>query len=236
SYRILNERTAKRADHVITVGSDIKIHLVAKGIPADKISVIPSGVDAQAFRPREGNKARSCLFAGSLIERKGVEYLLGAMSQMPQEFSAVIAGDGPRRNSLMKMAEKERIGNRIVFTGAIAPDQLAKLYSEASFFILPSLSEGLPITILEAMSCGCPVIATRVSAIGDAVVDGYNGLLIRPRDVDDLREKMMVLLQDPELRDRMGRNARETIESTYTWQSVARRIMTVYERVLADRR
>jgi len=109
--------------------------------------------------------------------------------------------------------------------------QVKKIYTGALFFVLPTLKEGSPLVILEAMSCGLPVISTDVSGIPDILKDGYNGFLIQPKDVDGLYQKMNFLINDPKLRKIMGRNARQTALK-FDWENVARKTIKFYELIL----
>lgn len=232
AYTNLEVRICRRADHIIAVSKTIKDELISRwNICEEKITVIPSGVNTSFFEPGK-NKSDYCLFVGQLTRRKGVEYLIRAVHKLSKDIRCIIIGEGPERNSLIKSVNELNLSGKIIFTGAVPFDRLKSLYAQASFFVLPSISEGLPLTILEAMASGCPVIASSVSGVVDIVEDGYNGFLVEPRDVETLRDRIGTLASDPKLRMNMGERAREMVEKRYSWISIAERVTDVYKETI----
>lgn len=228
SYAIC-EQAAEGSDAVICTSSRITSHLVSQGIPTSKFHLVPNGVDVSRFKPDGLGEGGYCLFVGSLTPRKNVGSLIDALSRIP-ELSCVIVGDGPDRERLRKLAAPRR--STIVFAGAVSGDKLLNLYQRASFFVLPSLSEALPLSMLEAMACGIPVCGTRVGDVPTLIKDGYNGLLAEAGNTEQLAENMTKLLENPELRVEMGRHARETIETDYSWDTIATKVVRVYTKVI----
>jgi len=234
--RFIDMNTWRNADHLITVGENIKQELMRWEVPYEKITVIPSGVDTDMFKPSAPNddylfekynvKNPYCLFVGRLTPRKGVKYLLQALKEV--DIQCAIVGDGPQRDYLMSLSKNIGIQNRVFFTGFVPLKDLIALYSSASFFALPSLAEGLPLAILEAMSCGLPVIATNVGGIPDTIIDEYNGFLIETEDVQRLSHVIELLAEDSKLCQEMGKNARQIIESRFSWRSIAEKTVEVY--------
>lgn len=221
----------RRVNRIIAVSENIKNELISRWNLRDKkIAVIPSGVNIDFFRPK--HKSGYCLFVGQLTRRKGVEYLIRSMHKLSKNLQCIIVGEGPERGSLTKLVNKLGLSDKILFTGAVSFNELKNLYGHASFFVLPSISEGLPLTILEAMASACPVIASRVSGVVDTVEYGYNGFLVEPRDVETLRDRIEVLAGDPKLRMNMGEKARETVEKKYSWDSIAETVTAVYKETM----
>ena len=103
----------------------------------------------------------------------------------------------------------------------------------ADFFVLPSLAEGFPLVILEALASGTPVIASGVAGIPEIVLNGHNGLIVPPADAEALTEALQKLAHDPGLRKEMSRNARHMVNEKYSWKSVAKEVLTVYDKVCA---
>jgi len=232
AYTNLEVRICRRVDHIIAVSKTIKDELISKwGTCDDKITVIPSGVDTKFFEPGK-NKGDYCLFVGQLTQRKGVEYLIRAIHRLSKNIQCIIVGEGPERTSLIKSVNELNLSSTIIFKGAVPFDRLKSLYADASFFVLPSISEGLPLTTLEAMASGCPVIASSVSGVIDVIEDGYNGFLVEPHDVETLSNRIEVLAGDQELRMVMGKRAREMVEKSYSWDSIAERVTAVYKEVI----
>lgn len=236
-FRLIDLTTYRKVDRIITVGRAIRDELVRWGITPEKIEVIPNGVSAELLNSGSENVPNLpfrnfCLFVGSLTPRKGVSYLLEALAGV-DGVNSVIVGDGREMGALKHQARALGLAERVHFTGALPQRVVSSMYSMADFLVLPSLAEGLPLVIIEAMACGLPVIATRISGVTDIVIDKWNGLLIEPRSVDELRQGIITLRDNPDLRAMMSANAKQTISEAYTWAAVTRRTVEEYDKVLA---
>jgi L-malate glycosyltransferase len=188
-------------------------------VPAAKTRTIRYGVDTDRFRPESGTAVRRSLrLSGKgpvfgtiarLTEQKGHRYLLEAASRalrLRPDLNFVFAGDGPLRDSLTARARSLGIGDRVRFLGYRT--DVAALLAAFDVFTLPSLYEGLPNAVLEAMACGKPVVATAVDGTPEVVAEGETGLLVPPRDPDRLSGALLRLAGDARLRSRMGAEAR----------------------------
>ena len=152
-----------------------------------------------------------------------------ALSRMKDlEWIWTIAGDGPQMATLKAMAEEYCINGRIHFTGWLSSEQLKEQYSAANVFLFPSMDEGMPNAVLEAMASGLPVVATKIAGNEELVVDGETGRLVPTDDVESLRESLRPLLVDVQMREQMGRAARQRVESSFSWASVVQQ----YENIL----
>jgi len=120
------------------------------------------------------------------------------------------------------------------FSGSCLHDELPRKYGVAGIFVQPSVFDWLPTTVLEAMSCGCAVVASGVGGIPDMITHEENGLLVKPKDVGGLRDAIRLLASDGSLRERLGRNARRTVFERFTWSKVAPQIEAIYETVLEE--
>ena len=218
------------------------------GIPEEKLECIPMGVDINKFKPRDKEKIRQdfkipeqkiILFVGQLNKEKGVNYLLEAISQVvsksyhKKDVRVIIIGDGSEKEYLLNLSKRLGIMNLVTFTGPVIGELLTKWYSLADSFVLPSLTEGRPSVINEAMASECAIVATNIGGIPEQVEDGNNGFLVEPRNVDMLAEKIIYLLDNENEMIRMGKNSRKRIiEKGWTWEGYAKKIMEIYKKIL----
>jgi glycosyltransferase involved in cell wall biosynthesis len=168
------------------------------------------------------------LFVGRLAVEKGLSYLLEALSQCVQrgfDLRLTLVGEGSERESLEKLARARGLGGRVDFKGFVPlGEALWQEYRQADIFILPSLSEGMPKVLIEAMASGLVVIASDVGGIPTLVQDGVNGLLVEPRSPEAIAAALQRLLQEPALRQRLAHNALATARE-YTIEEQARRLI-----------
>lgn len=244
SFQFIDLKAWRRSNHLICVSKNLGKEILKMGIPRERISAIYNGVDDEFLKEKDCRKSqdflrvkygitsRYCLYVGRLTQRKGLGYLLRAIEKISC-VHCVIVGDGPQRESLRSLAKNLHIQDRAIFAGFVPEDDLKDFYAAADFLILPSLAEGLPLVILEALALGVPVIATDVAGIPEIILDGYNGLIVPPGDVDALSIAMKRLASDPELRNKMSAHARQTIGQKFSWRSVAQEVLRVYEKACA---
>jgi len=238
--RALMARSAKRAAAIIAVSghtrADINAYLPRQ---AGKVTVVPHGVDARLFRPQEGPGDRALLeglgiggdyilFVGRLERGKNVSGLLGAYQRLPgpvrRHFSLVLAGpDDNEAAAVRRLAAG--IQGRVVFTGYLGHDRLPALYRHAAALVLPSIYEGFGLPVLEAMACGTPVVATRVSSLPEVI--GEAGILVAPGDTADLTRALERLCTDAALRADLAARGLERAGG-FSWEAAARRTLDVY--------
>jgi L-malate glycosyltransferase len=204
----------KRADYVLVVNTALKEKVLELGINPDKVYVTPNAVNTHKFNPKNleipadiklNTDKPTILFVGNLVKQKGVKYLLEAKKQMNRDAELLIVGDGPLRGAMEDIVEKEGI-NDVVFTGARR--DVEKIMPSAQVLVLPSVSEGFPITILEALSSGLPVVATRVGGVSD-ILDQKVGIIVEPSDPTSLAKAVDKILKNDELRNSMKVAARK---------------------------
>ena len=200
---------------VICVSGPLAEAMRSIGVPA---TWIPNGIDVPST-PAAGERDGSVLFVGRLSPEKGVAELVEATGGVP----LVVAGDGPLR-SLVPQA-----------LGFVEHERLGRLYEQAGVAVFPSRREGLPLSLLEAMAHGCPVVATRVGGIPQLVDDGRTGLLVPPCDPDALRRAIDRLLADPELGRRLGEAARRRVRELCSWEQITEATLAAYESACEDR-
>lgn len=194
------------AEGVIAVSAALRDKVAAlTGVPA-LVSHIPcAGFDPSVFTcrtsvPKLAGEARSIVFVGNLQPIKGLPFLLQAWHRLRQSGHAkaqdrlVIVGDGSERAALQRHCAELQIANSVEFTGSIAPVEVARRMASAEMLCLPSLNEGTPNVVVEALASGVPVVASRVGGIPDLVKDGVNGALANPGDVDSLAAALAAVL------------------------------------------
>ncbi len=231
------------SDSIITVSNENKKRLINLGLKEDFITVIPNGVYLSMIKPKSPSKMKSygstLIWIGRMVEVKGLEYLLKATKRIIDiypESQLMLVGDGPLKNSLENFARILAIDKNITFVGAIANEEIPKYLEQADIFVITSLSEGFPTVIPEAMAAGKPIIASDVGGISDAVKDGINGFLVKPRDVEQLAEKISYLILHPEERITMGNENRKSAEENYTWENIAKNTLKIYRKILRENR
>ncbi len=226
----------KNTDLLVVLGTNARNELVRDwGVTASKIRVIEPGVDTNFFIPDpsrlEALRNRYelppvyCLFVGRLSPMKGPQFLLQALEDL--QISCLLVGDGPYMEELKALSQQLGISSRVTFSGLLPRADVKDLYGGALFFVLPTLKEGNPLVILEAMSSSLPVISTDVSGIPDIVKDGYNGFVVPPEDMKSLRDRMKILVRDEPLRKVMSSHARETALAN-DWHHVAKCYRELY--------
>jgi len=173
------------------------------------------------------------LYVGSLIPRKGVNYLIESMKYIYPDVVLLIVGGSLKRNYNFENALKSRVRslglNNILFLGQVSNEDLGYLYTIADIFILPSLSEGLPCTLIEAMSYKKCVIATKIAGNYDVIHNWQNGVLVNPRDPIDIADKINFILDHDHLKETLGQAARKEIELNYNIEKVYKSTLNVYE-------
>jgi glycosyltransferase involved in cell wall biosynthesis len=173
------------------------------------------------------------LFAGRLVHRKGVEFLLKAWQGISPGFPdarLLLLGDGPLLAQLEEMASTLGISKSARFIGRV--DNVAEYLRAADIFVLPSLQEGLSNALLEAMASGTAVLATRIGGVTDVVEDNVDGILVRPGDVVSMAEGLRLLLEDEPVRGRCSSSAAEKMHRLYSLESRVEKYITLYRDIL----
>jgi len=146
----------------------------------------------------------------------------------------VITGGGDLTETLRlrRLAYRLGVHDSLIMLGHVSHEKMPHVYSISDVVVLPSLREGTPLVLLEAMACGKPVVATRVGGIPEIVKHGENGLLVRPKDIEGLSKAILTLLEDPDLREEMGKKARRRAVKEFDWDIKADEVIRVYKEVL----
>lgn len=219
---------------------------IQRGIPEEKLEYVPLGVDINKFNLKEkkllkdkynySEETTLILFVGQLIKRKGLEYLISSIPHIVKNYrnvKFVIIGSGPNRSNLFNMCYQKDIMKFVDFKGGVSEEVLLDYYSMADIFILPSLSEGQPMVIYEAMASENAVIGTNVAGIPYQIQDNVTGYIIPPADSKAICEKISYLLDNPDSCIQMGKNSRKrVIEKGWTWECYAKRVTNIYNQLI----
>lgn len=244
--RALKRDELARADAVTAVCGAIADTLVRDyGVPRERVRVVPNGADtpdeaaeaplARQWRERfaAGPMRPLWAVAARLEEQKGHAVLFDALAEVHKrgfDFALAVAGDGSRRGLLEERARQLGLAPQVHFLGALA--DVGPLFAAADAVLLPSLWEGLPLTLLEAMARARPVVASAVGGVPEVVEHGENGWLVPPGDVTALAEALELFHRKPERATRLGRAAAELVRRDYHWQAVVEGFEGVYDELL----
>jgi len=229
------EKKLIRASNIVTtVSSSVAKELEKYNLNPKDVVVAGNGVDEKFFSHKKRkieNISKYIMFVGRIDREKGIFDLVKSAKIICKSRSDVfftIAGSGRDLKKLKSETKKAGISNRFILLGQVKKEQLVKLYQNASIFVLPSYHEGLPGVLLEAMSCGLPIVATNVRGNRDLITNGKNGIIVPPCNPKKLSEAISTLLDDKNLGESYGLHARKTIEQKYTWNKVSNKLLRCY--------
>lgn len=202
------------------------------------VTVIPYGVDLDVFRPAPRAQRPHPIVGsvGRLSPEKGIDHLLRAVALLRDNgvtVDVVLAGDGPSRESLGRLALELKIAGRVRWIGEVAHDDVPVVLQGFDIFAMPSTWEGFGVAAIEASAMQLPVVASDIHGIPDVVVDGETGLLVPPAAAPTLAAAIARLATDAELRERMGTAGRVYVERRYRWHDNARLMERLYDELLA---
>lgn len=231
----------KRANFITTPSKDLA-RIIRKELktPLNKIEVVPNGIDVNKFCPIDLEKHRDgeiiLLFVGRIERAKGVFIMGEAFCKLVKVYKdkiikcVFVGEDRGALTKLKSMLKKGGVIPHVEFRGVVSEEELVKIYQQTDIFINPSLIyESFSYTCLEAMASGVPVIASRIGGIPEVVEDGKTGFLFEPGEVDDLIEKLKILIEDPDKRRKMGKGARKRVEEHFDVCKVAKRNLEIYK-------
>jgi teichuronic acid biosynthesis glycosyltransferase TuaC len=232
-------------DRLCAVSRVVADAAAALAEPRRPVAVVPNGADTDNCRPWPQREMRDefglppegpvVTYVGQLVRRKGVDTLVEAIALLadrPGETPVLAAaGDGPLRGELESRVRDLGLDDRVRLVGSIEHGRVGRFMAAGDVFTLPSLSEGLPTVVCEAMNCGLPVVATGVDGTPEIVRDGRTGLLVPPSDPQALADALATVLSDGDLRRRMGEEALRVGREQYTWEANARTMERIYAEV-----
>lgn len=238
-------RTMHRADAVIALSSQLADELRVACFSPMRIVRIPNGVDHHRFVPVDETTRRArqaalgaagpvLTFVGRLHAQKDVAALLHAAARLQEEWPQIhvlLVGEGPEEDALRRLAGELGLKEQVSFTGSVA--DVIPYLDATDVFVHPSRAEGMPGSLLEAMACGLPCVATHIGGTVDIITDGENGFLVPPGDAWSLGAAIARLLEDPALARRLGARARATVEARFTMAGVAQQYAALYKALVA---
>jgi glycosyltransferase involved in cell wall biosynthesis len=247
--RALETHCMTEANLVVTLGEAMRDEITQRGVPASNVIIVPNGVSERFLRPLpdDGGRLRSSLgilpdeqvvgLVSSLVAHEGVGTLLDAVKILTErgiKARALIVGDGPERTALQRQAAD--LGLDAIFTGRVPPVKVREYYAALDVFVVPRTPDRVcqlvtPLKPVEAMASGLPVVVSSVNALREIITDQQTGLLAPPLDAGALADQLQRLLASPELRAKLGANAREWVARDRTWAHNAARYRAAYQRI-----
>ena len=227
----LQRQAYRCATKVVANSAAARGILLEEGVAAESIAVIPNGVDVAAFRlkPEATPPRRIVITVANLRAEKSHETLIAAADLLAADFPDVefqIVGDGPQRAVLEALVRSRRLENRISFFGH--REDVGRLLSEASIFVLPSRSEAFPNGAIEAMAAGLPVVASAVGGLLDLIEHGRTGLLVEPENPTALADALQGLLANPAAGAQIGEYARAHVQQRYAFERMVKAFEDLY--------
>lgn len=239
----ISKLVLRRADVVIALTEDMKTEM--QKIYSRDVAVIPNGIDLESYedlptkeasrqRLALNNNDKIILFVGTLRPVKGLKYLIQAMNIIRQKDTKarlMLIGYGEERQSLEGLVKELDLGDRVTFVGKVPNEKVPEYMSASDVFVLPSVSEGFPVVILEAMASGLPIVATKVGGLPEIVKDGESGFLVEPSNPEQLADRVLTLLKNEDSRQRMIMNNRNKVQQ-YSWENTVGQLEAIYSRVV----
>jgi len=231
-YKKLLRYSLNKADMVTATSHELAGQ--TQKFTKNQVNHIPFGVDIDFWKPSLVNKTEKKLTIGIVKKLEpyyGVEYLIKAFHLVLKNFSnvrLVIIGDGSEKKRLENLTAELKINDYVEFLGLINHKDLPDYYRNIDIFVVPSLTESFGVVVVEAASCGLPVIASNVNGLPETVIDGETGFLVPPQNPQIIAEKILYLINNSDIRKRMGRAARTFVEEYYVWEKNAALMEKLY--------
>jgi len=225
--------TFKSADKILCYTDVEKQQLISLGIRSDKIAVIHNGIDTQLFTPSSQKPGNQLLWIGRFSHGKGVEYLIEAFSiflKSRPDYSLLMIGSGPMKKAIEDQILDRCLTNHIIIKEFVSNSEIAQVYQKSQVFILPSLEEGVPRTILESMSCGVPIICTNLPQLVNIVAGA--GLLVPVQNATALAEALTIITSNPEKAKKIGECGRKRVLSSFSWDDTVKKTLGIYENLI----
>jgi glycosyltransferase involved in cell wall biosynthesis len=243
AYCFLDSLWIRFFDRIVAVSNEVKEGMLKYKIPGEKIRVIDNGISLERFEKQVETrrmktqlgfqeKTRVIGTVGSLVIEKGHIYLLEAARQIldvAKDLKFLIIGDGPLRKALEEKSEELGIKKDVIFMGQ--RKDIPELLTAMDIFVLPSIKEGLPIALLEAMAAKRPVVATRVGAIPRVIESQDIGILVEPKDISGLRDAVVSLIDDPERMNHLARGGFGKVSVDFSSDEMCKHYLELYNEI-----
>ncbi len=248
-YNKLDRFALRFFNRIIAVSDEISEYLQQTGVKKVLIKVIPNGVKTEidhAFS-LQNKKAKRALFnirekdfvlgyIGRLSQEKGIEYLIHASSMLEKAIIPIkilLIGDGPQKETLKALAKENGLGTKVFFPGF--QSDIEEWIPALDVFILPSFTEGTPMSLLEAMAYGIPVVASAVGGVPKIIDSGKTGILVSPGRPKEIRDNIVRLYDNPSLRNKIGKAGQQKVKEEFDVESWARQIEAEYISLIKNR-
>lgn len=230
----LTKRIWNKAQAVVALSKSLR-QTALETDPEQEIDIIRNGISTEIFTPLDSDntgKSFKLVAVCRLLERKGIQYVLAAMAELSDpNISLKVVGLGNYETELKRLCKHYTLESAVSFHGYCKNEELPLVFRDSDVFILTSLAESFGIVFLEAMSCALPIIGARTGGI-PGIVSEENGILVEPTDVEKIKQAILKMMHQPELRKEMGQMNRQKMIEQYSWQHVADMYLNVYHRSL----
>jgi len=228
----LTKKIWKDARQIVALSASLK-DTARQTAPLQTIKVIPNGVDSIFLKtaPAENNEKKSLklISVARLIKRKGIQDILYAMAALRDpEISLLIVGTGNYEKQLKKLCDNLSLNESVTFYGFCHPQKLPEIMAQNDAFILTSLAESFGMAFVEAMACGLPIIGSDIGGIPD-LIGKENGILVDPCDIKQIKASILKIKKSKQLRTQMSRANREKMIKQYSWESVTKKYISLYQ-------
>ena len=229
----------RKADAVVGVSDKVRT-VAMEYLPAESVYTVYNGVNPSLFYPRQKEQKETfdIYCVANLIMIKGHEYLIRALKKVKEQISDIkiqihIIGDGPYRTNLVDLCCQLGLDESVVFEGEMKYYDIAdRISADCDMFIMPSFYESLGCVYLEAMACEVPTVGVRGCGIDEVIKDGYNGFLVDPKNSNQIAEKIIWVVNNPEKAKTIATQGRRTIMDGFTWDDSGGNLAAVYERII----
>jgi colanic acid/amylovoran biosynthesis glycosyltransferase len=228
----------RSADQTTHVSEFIRRSAIALGAREERAVTVLKGVDCEQFTIRHNKKSRSdtpmILTVGGLIRRKGTDCILRALGELAStnEFKLVVVGKGVELVNLRELRDALKLNSQVEFVGYVERSRIQELFAQSDIFVLGSMVEASGNVLLEALASGLPVICTDSGGPPEYIADGVTGFVVPVRDVNAMAAKIKILLDEPKLREKLGRASRLRAVEKYEYSRMINDILSVYQSVI----
>ena len=223
----------QEADCITVPSTFVYRSFVEQGIPANKLRLLPYGVNLSRFQPVDKPTLQrfDMLFVGGMSLRKGVQYLVQAYQKINHPAKSLTFVGAPSASLIQALTERGLWPEDAIVLGHMPQTELKQIMSRSHVLVLPSLEEGLAMVMAQAMACGCPVVASNHTGAEDLMTDGVEGFIVPVRNVSALTEKLQHLADEPTLRDEMGNKALQKVQKIGGWHDYGDKAMKIYKEI-----
>ena len=238
AYGIADRHVLRSFAAVVAVSAEVRTRLIHAGVPPDRVSIIANGIDTHPFQQTRAidpdpSRPLTVGLVGRLSHEKGIDLFLQAaasvLMQLPQT-RFIVFGEGPDRPALEQLLHTLKLTDRVSLPGR--RDDMPAVYASLDVLVSSSRQEGLPISLLEAMASGLPILATSVGEVPSLIRHQQTGLLVAPNDVQALSQAMITLLTDPNLRHRLAAQAKQLVETEFSAHTMTEHYRRLYRSLL----